>query len=343
MNRIAIAYRKGLRDSLHFFDADDPKASVAKMRETVSKISKEIKKAESDPSPEVKAWAKDQQKTLSEASKELALISSGDQPIGRLKRLKIKIAEDLAKTKEFYKMIKKKGGNSAYFNLLGATAVLIAFCVYSYGSLLSSIVDLTKTIIKRVIRARDEKASAASATEDAYLGGFKDSISFCDGLDFRSAREKIKEKLDQVRNKLKKAASNANGKMKSWYERQDTILAKLTKKIWDRLTIRPRQLMAMRETFVKEMEQLKKTLSIIRDGLKKNAPSLLYLETATLIGVPILILSNIIQAILWHLELKSMEDLEDPFGFKELNKKMRNIQERSAQAAEEFSRRWEKL
>ena len=340
MNSAAIAYRKGLRDSFHFFDADDPKASVAKMRETVSKISKEIKKAESDPSPEVKAWAKDQQKTLSEASKELALISAGDQPIGRLKRLKIKIAEDLAKTKEFYKMIKKKAGNYAYFNLLGATAVLITFCVYSYGSLLSSIVDLTKTIIKRVIKARSEKASAASATEDAYLGGFNDSISFCDGLDFRSAREKIKEKLDQVRNKLKKAASNANGKMKSWYERQDTILAKLTKKIWDRLTIRPRQLMAMRETFVKEMEQLKKTLSIIRDSFKKNAPSLLYLETATLIGVPILILSRIIQAILWHLELKSMRD---PFGFDELNKKMRNTQERSAQFAEEFSRRWEKL
>ena len=303
-------------------------------------MSKEIKKAESDPSPEVKAWAKDQQKTLSEASRELELISSGDQPIGRLKRLKIKIAEDLAKTKEFYKMIKKKAGNYAYFNLLGATAVLITFCVYSYGSLLSSIVDLTKTIIKRVIRARAEKASAESATEDAYLGGFKDSISFCDGLDFRSAREKIKEKLGQVRNKLKEAASKANGKMKSWYERQDTILAKLTKKILDRLTIRPRQLMAMRETYVKEMEQLKKTLSIIRDGLKTNAPSLLYLETATLIGVPILILSNIIKQILWNLELKHMED---PFGFNELNKKMRNIQERSAQAAEEFSRRWEKL
>ena len=340
MNSVAIAYKKGFRNSLHFFDADDPKASVAKMRETVSKMSKEIKKAESDPSPEVKAWAKDQQKSLSEASKELALISSGDQPIGRLKRLKIKIVEDLAKTKEFYKMIKKKAGNYAYFNLLGATAVLIAFCVYSYGSLLSSIVDLTKTIIKRVIRARAEKASAASATEDAYLGGFKDSISFCDGLDLRSAREKIKEKLGQVRNKLKEAASKANGKMKSWYERQDTILAKLTKKILDRLTIRPRQLMAMRETFVKEMEQLKKTLSIIRDALKKNAPSLLYLETATLIGVPILILSNIIKQILWNLELKAMED---PFGFNELNKKMRNIQERSAQAAEEFSRRWEKL
>ena len=342
MNSVAIAYKKGFRNSLHFFDADDPKASVAKMRETVSKMSKEIKKAESDPSPEVKAWAKDQQKSLSEASKELALISSGDQPIGRLKRLKIKIVEDLAKTKEFYKMIKKKAGNYAYFNLLGATAVLIAFCVYSYGSLLSSIVDLTKTIIKRVIRARAEKASAASATEDAYLGGFKDSISFCDGLDFRSAREKIKEKLDQVRNKLKNAASKANGKMKSWYERQDTILAKLTKKILDRLTIRPRQLIAMKETYVKEMEQLKKTLSIIRDGLKKNAPSLLYLETATLIGVPILILSSIIQKILWNLELKHMRD-PDPFGFNELNKKMRNIQERSAQAAEEFSRRWEKL
>lgn len=340
MNSVAIAYKKGFRNSLHFFDTDDPKASVAKMRETVSKMSKEIKKAESDPSPEVKAWAKDQQKSLSEASKELALISSGDQPIGRLKRLKIKIVEDLAKTKEFYKMIKKKAGNYAYFNLLGATVVLITFCVYSYGSLLSSIVDLTKTIIKRVIRARAEKASAASATEDAYLGGFKDSISFCDGLDFRSAREKIKEKLDQVRNKLKKAASKTNGKMKSWYEQQDTILAKLTKKILDRLTIRPRQLIAMKETYVKEMEQLKKTLSIIRDGLKKNAPSLLYLETATLIGVPILILSNIIKQILWNLELKAMED---PFGFNELNKKMRNIQERSAQAAEEFSRRWEKL
>lgn len=342
MNSVAIAYKKGFRNSLHFFDADDPKASVAKMRETVSKMSKEIKKAESNPSPEVKAWAKDQQKTLSEASRELELISSGDQPIGRLKRLKIKIAEDLAKTKEFYKMIKKKAGNYAYFNLLGATAVLIAFCVYSYGSLLSSIVDLTKTIIKRVIKARAEKASAESATEDAYLGGFKDSISFCDGLDFRSAREKIKEKLDQVRNKLKNAASKANGKMKSWYERQDTILAKLTKKILDRLTIRPRQLMAMRETYVKEMEQLKRTLSIIRDSLKKNAPSLFYLETATLIGVPILILSSIIQKILWNLEFKRMRD-PDPFGFNELNKKMRNIQERSAQAAEEFSRRWEKL
>ena len=81
MNSAAIAYKKGFRNSLRFFDADDPKASVSKMRETVSKMSKEIKKAESDPSPEVKAWAKDQQKTLSEASKELALISSGDQPI----------------------------------------------------------------------------------------------------------------------------------------------------------------------------------------------------------------------------------------------------------------------
>ena len=341
MSSIAIAYKKGFRNSLHFFDADDPKASVAKMRETVSKMSKEIKKAESDPSPEVKAWAKDQQKTLSEASKELALISSGDQPIGRLKRLKIKIAEDLAKTKEFYKMVKKKAGNYAYFNLLGATAVLIAFCVYSYGSLLSSIVDLTKTIIKRVIRARAEKASAASATEDAYLGGFKDSISFCDGLDFRSAREKIKEKLDQVRNKLKEAASKANGKMKSWYERQDTILAKLTKKIWDRLTTRPRQLMAMKETYVKEMEQLKKTLSIIRDGLKKNAPRLLYLETATLIGVPILILSNIIKQILWNLKIHPVKETVNTFN--EFNENIRNIQERSAQAAEEFSRRWEKL
>ena len=341
MNRIAIAYKKGFRNSLHFFDADDPKASVAKMRETVSKMSKEIKKAESDPSPEVKAWAKDQQKTLSEASKELALISAGDQPIGRLKRLKIKIAEDLAKTKEFYKMVKKKAGNYAYFNLLGATAVLIAFCVYSYGSLLSSIVDLTKTIIKRVIRARAEKASAASATEDAYLGGFKDSISFCDGLDFQNAREKIKEKLDQVRNKLKKAASKANGKMKSWYERQDTILAKLTKKIWDRLTIRPRQLIAMKETYVKEMEQLKKTLSIIRDGLKKNAPSKLYLEIATIIGVPILILSNIIKQILWNLKIRPVKETVNTFN--EFNENIRNIQERSAQAAEEFSRRWEKL
>ena len=341
MNSIAIAYKKGFRNSLHFFDADDPKASVAKMRETISKMSKEIKKAESNPSPEVKAWAKDQQKTLSEASRELELISSGDQPIGRLKRLKIKIAEDLAKTKEFYKMIKKKAGNYAYFNLLGATAVLIAFCVYSYGSLLSSIVDLTKTIIKRVIKARAEKASAASATEDAYLGGFKDSISFCDGLDFRSAREKIKEKLDQVRNKLKNAASKANGKMKSWYERQDTILAKLTKKIWGRLTIRPRQLMAMRETFVKEMEQLKRTLSIIRDGLKKNAPSLLYLETATLIGVPILILSNIIQKILWNVKIHPVKETVNTFN--EFNENIRNIQERAAQAAEGFSRRWEKL
>ena len=304
-------------------------------------MSKEIKKAESDPSPEVKAWAKDQQKTLSEASKELALISAGDQPIGRLKRLKIKIAEDLAKTKEFYKMVKKKAGNYAYFNLLGATAVLIAFCVYSYGSLLSSIVDLTKTIIKRVIRARAEKASAASATEDAYLGGFKDSISFCDGLDFQNAREKIKEKLDQVRNKLKKAASKANGKMKSWYERQDTILAKLTKKIWDRLTIRPRQLIAMKETYVKEMEQLKKTLSIIRDGLKKNAPSILYLEIATIIGVPILILSNIIKQILWNLKIHPVKETVNTFN--EFNENIRNIQERSAQAAEEFSRRWEKL
>ena len=341
MNSIAIAYKKGFRNSLHFFDADDPKSSVAKMRETVSKMSREIKKAESDPSPEVKAWAKDQQKTLSEASKELALISSGDQPIGRLKRLKIKIAEDLAKTKEFYKMVKKKAGNYAYFNLLGATAVLIAFCVYSYGSLLSSIVDLTKTIIKRVIRARAEKASAASATEDAYLGGFKDSISFCDGLDFQNAREKIKEKLDQVRNKLKKAASKANGKMKSWYERQDTILAKLTKKIWDRLTIRPRQLIAMKETYVKEMEKLKKTLSIIRDGLKKNAPSLLYLEIATIIGVPILILSNIIKQILWNLKIHPVKETVNTFN--EFNENIRNIQERSAQAAEEFSRRWEKL
>lgn len=340
MNSVAVAYGKGFRNSLHFYDADDPKASVSKMRETVSKMSKEIKKAESDPSPEVKAWAKDQQKTLSEASKELALISSGDQPIGRLKRLKIKIAEDLAKTKDFYKLV-KKSGNSAYFNLLAGTAAMITFCVYSYGSLLSSIVDLTKTIIKRVIKARAEKASAASATEDAYLGGFKDSISFCDGLDFRSAREKIKEKLGQVRNKLKEAASKANGKMKSWYERQDTILAKLTKKILDRLTIRPRQLMAMRETYVKEMEQLKKTLLMIRDAGKKHAPSLLYLEIATLIGVPILILSNIIKQILWNLKIQPVKETVNTFN--EFNEKIRNIQERSAQAAEEFSRRWEKL
>lgn len=340
MNSVAIAYEKGFRNSLRFHDADEPKSSVAKMRETVSKMSKEIKKAESDPSPEVKAWAKDQQKTLSETSKELALISSGDQPIGRLKRLKIKIAEDLAKTKEFYKMV-KKSGNSAYFNLLGGTAVLIAFCVYSYGSLLSSIVDLTKTIIKRVIKARAEKSSAASATEDAYLGGFKDSISFCDGLDFRSAREKIKEKLDQARNKLKKAASKANGKMKSWYERQDTILAKLTKKILDRLTIRPRQLMAMRETYVKEMEQLKKTLLMIRDAGKKHAPSLLYLEIAAIIGVPILILSNIIKQILWNLKIHPVKETVNTFN--EFNENIRNTQERSAKAAEEFSRRWEKL
>ena len=75
--------------------------------------------------------------------------------------------------------------------------------------------------------------------------------------------------------------------MKSWYERQDTILAKLTKKIWDLLTIRPRQLMAMRETYVKEMEQLKKTLLMIRDAEKKHAPSILYLEIAAIIGVPV--------------------------------------------------------
>ena len=53
MNRIAIAYEKGLRNSLRFYDADEPKSSVAKMRETVYKMSKEIKKAESESSPEI--------------------------------------------------------------------------------------------------------------------------------------------------------------------------------------------------------------------------------------------------------------------------------------------------
>ena len=99
--------------------------------------------------------------------------------------------------------------------------------------------------------------------------------------------------------------------------------------------------MAMRETYVKEMEQLKKTLSIIRDSLKKNAPSLLYLETATLIGVPILILSNIIKQILWNLKIHPVKETVNTFN--EFNENIRNIQERSAQAAEEFSRRWEKL
>lgn len=335
MNSVTIAYRKGFRDSLRFYDADDPKASVAKMRETVSKMSKEIKKAESDPSPEVKAWAKDQQKSLAEASKELALISSGDQPVGRLKRLKLKIAEDLAKTKEFYKMVKKMG-NTVYFPLLASTAVLITHCLISYGSLLSSIVDLTKTIIKRVIRARAEKASAASATEDAYLGGFKDSISFCDELSLRSAREKIKEKLDQVRNEIKKAASKANGKMKSWYERQDTILAKLTKKIWDRLTIRPMQLVKMKKTFVKEMEQLKKTLSKIRAYAMEHAPSLHYLTIASLIAVPISILANIIKQISLNLKIQPVKNTINTFN--EFNENVRNIQERVAQAAAGFSK-----
>ena len=99
--------------------------------------------------------------------------------------------------------------------------------------------------------------------------------------------------------------------------------------------------MAMRETYVKEMEQLKKTLSIIRDGLKKNAPSILYLEIATIIGVPILILSSIIQKILWDLKVRPVKETVNMFN--EFNEKIRNIQERSAQAAEEFSRRWEKL
>ena len=99
--------------------------------------------------------------------------------------------------------------------------------------------------------------------------------------------------------------------------------------------------MAMRETYIKEMEQLKKTLSIIRDGLKKNAPSILYLEIATIIGVPILILSSIIQKILWDLKVRPVKETVNMFN--EFNEKIRNIQERSAQAAEEFSRRWEKL
>ena len=135
MNRIAIAYEKGLRNSLRFYDADDPKASVAKMRETVSKMSKEIKKAESESSPEIRAWAKDQQKTLSEASKELALISYGDQPVGRLKRLKVKIAEALAKTKEFYQEAKSDG------RLWDASlaAILVPICIRHYGFILTAI------------------------------------------------------------------------------------------------------------------------------------------------------------------------------------------------------------
>ena len=135
MNRIAIAYEKGLRNSLRFYDADEPKSSVAKMRETVSKMSKEIKKAESESSPEVRAWAKDQQKTLSEASKELALISSGDQPVGRLKRLKVKIAEALANTKEFFKEA-KSDGRLARASL---AAILIPICIHQYGFILTAI------------------------------------------------------------------------------------------------------------------------------------------------------------------------------------------------------------
>ena len=135
MNRIAIAYGKGFRDSLRFYDADEPRSSVDKMRETVSKMSKEIKKAESESSPEVRAWAKDQQKTLSEASKELALISAGDQPVGRLKRLKVKIVEALAKTKEFYQEAKSDG------RLGRATLafILIPICVRQYGYILTAI------------------------------------------------------------------------------------------------------------------------------------------------------------------------------------------------------------
>ena len=135
MNRIAIAYEKGLRNSLRFYDADEPKSSVAKMRETVSKMSKEIKKAESESSPEVRAWAKDQQKTLSEASKELALISSGDQPVGRLKRLKVKMAEALANTKEFFKEA-KSDGRLARASL---AAILIPICIRQYGFILTAI------------------------------------------------------------------------------------------------------------------------------------------------------------------------------------------------------------
>ena len=135
MNRIAIAYEKGLRNSLRFYDADEPKSSVAKMRETVSKMSKEIKKAESESSPEVRAWAKDQQRTLSEASKELALISSGDQPVGRLKRLKVKIAEALANTKEFFKEA-KSDGRLARASL---AAILIPICIHQYGFILTAI------------------------------------------------------------------------------------------------------------------------------------------------------------------------------------------------------------
>ena len=135
MNRIAIAYEKGLRNSLRFYDADEPKSSVAKMRETVSKMSKEIKKAESESSPEIRAWAKDQQKTLSEASNELALISAGDQPVGRLKRLKVKIAEALAKTKEFYQEAKSNG----VLWDAAIAAVLIPICIRQYGFIFTAI------------------------------------------------------------------------------------------------------------------------------------------------------------------------------------------------------------
>ena len=135
MNRIAIAYEKGLRNSLRFYDADEPRSSVDKMRETVSKMSKEIKKAESESSSEIRAWAKNQHKTLSEASNELALISAGDQPVGRLKRLKVKIAEALAKTKEFYKEAKSDG------RLGRATLafILIPICIRQYGYILTAI------------------------------------------------------------------------------------------------------------------------------------------------------------------------------------------------------------
>ena len=145
MNRIAIAYGKGFRDSLRFYDADESRSSVDKMRETVSKMSKEIKKAESESSPEVRAWAKDQQKTLSEASKELALISAGDQPVGRLKRLKVKIAESLAKTKEFYQEAKSDG------RLGRATLafILIPICIRQYGYILTAIGVLLLGVVNK--------------------------------------------------------------------------------------------------------------------------------------------------------------------------------------------------
>lgn len=145
MNRIAIAYEKGLRNSLRFYDADEPRSSVDKMRETVSKMSKEIKKAESESSPEVREWMKDQQKTLSEASKELALIGSGDQPVGRLKRLKVKIAEALAETKEFYQEAKSDG------RLGRATLafILIPICIRQYGYILTTIGVLLLGIANR--------------------------------------------------------------------------------------------------------------------------------------------------------------------------------------------------